>query len=125
MKNAIANTPPSNIAATTFDALDAEVAAQLNVSVIGSIQDRMARAAEHWNAAHLNSVAVGYLLLSAKQESDHGEFGGLIEQYGMNRQRAFEYMSMAKFVTRMPVEARLEIASMPKTKVMARNSLSK
>lgn len=101
-----------------FTADDAGVAQALNISLEGSMDTLVSRAVAAINQAALRAVEAGYLLLKVKGSVEHGQFEPLIEQAGLNRQRAAEMMRMAKVLTLAPAAQRATMLEMPKHKVL-------
>lgn len=108
-----------NVRGFDFDAADAAAAAQLGLVMEGAIENRLARAAMAYNQAARLTVEAGYLLLSIKTNLPRGEFEDRVESLGLSSQRASELMRMAKFVTSLPETQRLDMLTLPKTKVLA------
>ncbi|MBK1613347.1 hypothetical protein CKO44_07670 [Rubrivivax gelatinosus] len=86
---------------------------------MGTVEDRLSRAAYSYNLAARLAVEAGYLLLSVKSEVEHGAFQAAIDGLGLSSQRASELMRMAKLTTLLPPEKRAELLVLSKTKVLA------
>lgn len=102
-----------------FTEKDAAAAASLGVVTGGSAADRVTRAITAYNQAARLAVEAGYLLLSVKAETDHGQFDEGVQALGLSPRRARELMQMAKFTTALPEEQRAELLALPKSKVLA------
>lgn len=107
------------VRAFDFTEADSTAAQQLGIMVGGSAGDRISRAVTSYNMAARLAVESGYLLLSVKAELAHGEFERGVEDLGLSPRRAQELMAMAKFTTALPEDRRVELLSLPKTKVLA------
>lgn len=104
----------------TFDysPADEQAALQLGIIVGGPAADRINRAVVSHNMAARLALEAGYLLLSVKSDSVHGEFEEAIADAGLSRYRAAELMRTAKFVTSLPESQRADMLTMPKSKVL-------
>jgi hypothetical protein len=102
-----------------FTEQDAAAAAGLGVVTGGSAADRITRAITAYNQAARLAVEAGYLLLSVKAETDHGQFDEGVQALGLSPRRARELMQMAKFTTALPEGQRAELLALPKSKVLA------
>ncbi|MBZ8143090.1 hypothetical protein CLD22_24815, partial [Rubrivivax gelatinosus] len=108
-----------NVRGFEFDGADTAAAQQLGFALVGTVEDRLSRAAYSYNLAARLAVEAGYLLLSVKSEVEHGAFQAAIDGLGLSSQRASELMRMAKLTTLLPPEKRAELLVLSKTKVLA------
>lgn len=102
-----------------FSPADATAAEGLGIVVGGSAADRITRAVMAYNQAARMAVEAGYLLLSVKSETDHGQFDEGVRSLGLSPRRAQELMQTAKFITSLPDAQRAEMLALPKSKVLA------
>lgn len=117
--NEVVTANTRSIALLEYTDADASVAASLGIVIGGSPADRITRAVIAYNQAARLTVEAGYLLLSVKAESDHGQFEDGVKALGLTPRRAQELMRQAKFVTSLPDEFRAEMLALPKTKLLA------
>jgi hypothetical protein len=108
-----------NVREFEFEAADAEAAASIGVVLAGSVDDRIARLIQAQNAVTRLRVEAGYLLLSIKAETEHGQFEARLGAMGVASQRASELMGIAKFVTQLEPEVRARMLKLDKTKLLA------
>ena len=102
-----------------FTMQDALVAEQLGMVLSGSTPDRLTRAVTTYNQAARLTVEAGYLLLSVRADVEHGQFLTELGQLGLSNQRAYELMQSAKFISSVPEARRVELLTLPKSKVLA------
>lgn len=104
-----------------FTEQDASAARAIGVVFEGDTTARLARAAVAANEAALRAVEAGYLLMHVHAEvaAQGGDFAAALEQIGMQRQRAYEFISMARFASAVPDDQRAQLLALPKTKVLA------
>jgi hypothetical protein len=98
---------------------DRASASQLGIDLGASIEACMTRAAAAANEAALRAVEAGYLLMRVKDGVGHGGFEEALEGIGMSRQRASEFMRMARFTSLLPEDKRASIVSIGRSKVLA------
>lgn len=98
---------------------DASVAQQIGIVLGGSASDRLTRAVTAYNQASRMAVEAGYLLLSVRADVEHGEFLKALSELGFSQQRASDLMRTAKFISAVPEAQRIEILTLPKSKVLA------
>jgi len=98
---------------------DRDAAEQLGIDLGESIAACLKRAAVAANEAALRAVEAGFLLMRVKQETGHGAFQDALDEIGMSRQRASEFMRMARFMSLLPEEKRQAVISTGKKKVLA------
>jgi hypothetical protein len=95
-----------------------EAAAQsLGIITSGPITDCINRAVVSQNAATSLTLETGYLLLKAKSQAEHGEFGKHLKAHGVDQFRAAELMRTAKFYTSLAEDQRKSIFHLGKTKM--------
>ncbi len=94
-------------------------AATLGIDLVGTLDDRADRAAEHMNRSQRHMLASGLLLASIKAESEHGEFLALIEERGFEQRAAYRAMQYAQFILSRPEAERELLIGLPKSKVLA------
>lgn len=121
-----ATTPRTAVAAKTdnvvgFDLAGeaAQFAIRLGVELSGSVEDRADLAAEHMSRSQRHMLAAGVLLMSIKQEADHGKFTELLESRGFEERAAQRSMQYAQFVLSRPEDERAALIDLPKSKVLA------
>lgn len=107
------------VRAFEFTEADSAAAQELGIMVGGAVGDRITRAVVSYNMAARLAVEAGYLLLSVKSETEHGQFSDAVKSMGLSPQRASELMQMAKFTTALPEAQRAEMLALPKSKVLA------
>lgn len=122
-----ADIPPSNALepiTPKFELTDAAMtlASQMGLSLDGDVASLIGDAAKKTNQALVLVVESGLMLLMAQEKIDSERSESTFKEHllsvGMPEQRAYEAMSMAKYVARLPNDQRQEIMLMPKTKVM-------
>lgn len=94
-------------------------AAGLGIDLVGTLDDRADRAAEHMNRSQRHMLASGLLLASMKADSEHGEFLALIEERGFEQRAAYRAMQYAQFICGRPEGERALLIGLPKSKVLA------
>jgi hypothetical protein len=94
-------------------------AAGLGIDLVGTLDDRADRAAEHMNRSQRHMLASGLLLASIKSDSEHGEFLSLIEERGFEQRAAYRAMQYAQFILSRPEAERELLIGLPKSKVLA------
>lgn len=94
------------------------LAQEMGVSLDTDIQDRLNQVVSKTNNALRLAVEAGLGLISIKSECEHGEFGALIEEKGISRQRASEMMAMARAASLLPAAQRSSLLELTKKKAL-------
>lgn len=105
-----------------FTSAEVDLAGFFKIDLSGSPADLVNQAAGRANAAVKNIVEAGLFLLAAQErivsEQSDTSFKDFVEEIGIPRQRAYEYMSYAKFAATLDEEKRDEIFGLGKIKVL-------
>ena len=102
-----------------LDSADELVAADLGISLVGSVSACVERAVSAQNTAVALVLEAGYLMLKAKSECEHGDFLKLLKAHDVTHQTASDLMLTAKFYTRLEPEQRKQVFTLSKTKLRA------
>ncbi len=120
MSEAIALNPEMS-AERTFDEIspqEVSLAAEMGVDLDIGINERLDRVVTKTNNALRLAVEAGLDLISIKSECEHGEFGGLLVERGISRQRASEMMIMARATSQLPPSQRSNLLELTKKKAL-------